>query len=309
MKEYVIKLGATFILAEDGTQIIQPITKKGGVTQVISAYGSNISIVNVDHQIKVLAAGANEYLPNFATYANFGELEDSIPLKNGVAYTPEAKFEKVQFNLNINAENVPDNRARQWSWEVETTIRILIGDGKYEQFATDAALNALEAIAQLQLKTAGGEYLGSRIQGITHNNNSPFAQTNIEPEDMPEGTNYAILEFQQLEGTNSSGFIFAKDADGSLSTTILEGSASQDNGAKVLARAELIKVKRLLDVDYTVLSQELDYNPAKVSFEVDASQYLAIYQYSHHKYKWSYENAPVVSTHGFASWKIEFYKR
>ncbi len=314
MKEYVIKLGANVSnIGHREKFVISPVANKGGITQIINAYGSNISIVKVDYTIKVASGYEAGRLPYPAVYANFGELEDSIPLKNGVAYTPEATFEKVQFNLNINIDdlNDPDTiKSQNSAFEVKAEIRILIGDGKYEQFATDAALNALEAIAQLQLKTAGGQYLGSHYQQSHQDRNSSFHQTDIQPEDIPEGTNYAILEFQQLEQDTSSGFIFTRDKDtGIKPTVILESLVSQNNGAKLLSRVELIKVNRILGTDNSVLSQEMEYNRAKVSFDVDASQHLTILQTTYYKYRWYTDTQVEANSHGFASWKIEFYKR
>ncbi len=305
MKEYVIKLGATINDTGDEIEII-PNPALGGITQVISAYGSNISIVKVDYEVKQNSGTPIEEVPYPAVYANFGELEDSIPLKNGVAYTPEAKFEKIQFNLKVDTSEITIVGG---TWEVKATIRILIGDGKYEQFATDAALNALEAISQLQLKTLGGEYLGSQYQQSTYNRLEEFHQINIQPNDMPPGTNYATLEFQELEHETSAGFIFGEDLQHLFKAIILNATVSQNNGAKLLSKVELIKVNRLLNKDLSLSSEELAYNRAKVSFEVDASQHLTILQRAYYKYRWYNISDPNVNRYGFASWKIEFYKR
>ncbi len=307
MKEYVIKLGAR-VDTNANRANIHPVANDGGITQIISAYGSNISIVKVDYEVQQFSGNHIEEVPYPAVYANFGELEDSIPLKNGVAYTPETPFEKVQFNLKIDGSDIVKPRGLH-AWTVKATIRILIGDGKYEQFATDAALNALEAISQLQLKTLGGEYLGSQYQQSTYNRLEEFHQVNIQPEDMPAGTNYATLEFQELEHETSAGFIFGEDLQHLFKAIILNATVSQNNGAALLSKVELIKVNRLLNKDLSLSSEELAYNRAKVSFEVDASQHLTILQRAYYKYRWYNIADPNVNRYGFASWKIEFYKR
>ncbi len=309
MKEYVIKLGAEVVHDGDGGNTkINPVATWGGLTQIISAYGSNISIVQVDYEVKKLTIG-NDGMPYPAVYANFGELEDSIPLKNGVAYKPETKFEKVQFNLKIDTADIADFEGLN-KWEVKATIRILIGDGKYEQFATDAALNALEAIAQLQLKTAGGEYLGAIFQNSRKSVADHFYQRDIEPNEIPDGANYAIMKFHELEQETSAGFLFTPDVNGVLGTAILNVQISQDNGASLLFRADLIKIKRLLNsTGDEVLIQELEYKDVVADFPVDSSQHIAVLQDAHLKYKWNDPDSAIKSRYGFAGWRIEFYKR
>ncbi len=310
MKEYVIKLGAevTFDADSDNpTANIIPIASWGGITQIISAYGSNISIVKVDYEVKQ-TAGSVAVLPYPAVYANFGELEDSIPLKNGVAYTPETKFEKTQFNLKINTVDVDADQGLN-VWEVKATIRILIGDGKYEQFATDASLRALEAISRLQLQAAGGRPIQHTfgLRYPSHRSQSASSLNFISPHTaIPAEADYALVEFENFTPTNSLGYMNIGE-----SAEILAVNISDKNGNDLGAES-LVWDNILLSEDGTEVIQRAIKVNSKVTIRIEVEDLvrnggLNIVQFAAKPFKLRQPLGQITQQYWFASVTVRYY--
>ncbi len=309
MKEYIIKLGAGVTLDGDSNNPVAeifPNAKWGGITQIISAYGSNISIIKVDYEIQADNPGYAK-VPYPTVYANFGELEDYIPLKNGVAYTPETKFGKVQFNLKIDGSHLIEPLGLH-TWEVKATIRILIGDGKYEQFATDASLRALEAISKLQLQAAGGRPIQHTfgLRYPSHRSQNPSALNSIIPINIPDEADYALVEFENFTPTNSLGYMNIGESAEILAVNISD-KFGNDLGAESLVWDNI-----LLSEDGTeVIQRGIEVN-SKVTIKIGINGLTKrngfnIVQFASKPFKLRQPLGQITQQYWFAAVTIKYY--